>query len=75
MPHELFLTRRHKTKIRNAFANKMSTYVKLIKAQLTEIIQSDEFLGETLGNVIGNLGHYWSLLLLNVSFAPSNGSI
>ena len=56
LPHELFLTTRQKTKKRNAFANKMSTYVKLSKAQLTKIIQSDEFLGKTLGSVIGNLG-------------------
>ena len=41
LPHELFLTiRRQTTKIRNAFANNMSTFIKLIKAQISKIIQS-----------------------------------
>ena len=31
LPHELFLTTRQKTKIRNAFANNMSTDIKLSK--------------------------------------------
>ena len=45
VPHELFLTTRKKTKIINAFANTMSTNIKLSKAQLTKIILSGEFLG------------------------------
>ena len=32
LPHELFLTTRQKTKIRNAFANNVSTDIKLSKA-------------------------------------------
>ena len=36
LPHELFLTTRQKTKIRNAFANNMSTDMKLSKAQLSK---------------------------------------
>ena len=32
LPHEFFQTTRQKTKIRNAFANKMSTDTKLSKA-------------------------------------------
>ena len=51
MPHELFLTTRQTTKIRNAFAN-MSTYIKLSKAQISKIIQS----GASFGSVLGNLG-------------------
>ena len=34
VPHELFLTTRQTTKIRNAFANNMSTYIKLSKTQI-----------------------------------------
>ena len=40
LPHELFLTTRQRTKIRNPFANIMLTDIKLSKAQLTKIIQS-----------------------------------
>ena len=46
MPHELFLTARQKTKVRNTFANNMSTDKKLSKSQLAKIIQSGEFLGK-----------------------------
>ena len=52
--HELFLTTRQRTKIRNAFANNMSINIKLGKAQLSKIIKSGEFLGKTLGNKMGN---------------------
>ena len=51
MPHELFLTKRQKIKIRNAFSNNMLTDIKLSKAQLSKIIQ----LGGFLGNMMGNL--------------------
>ena len=34
LPHELLLTTRQKTKLRNAFNNNMSTDIKLSKAQL-----------------------------------------
>ena len=36
LPHELFLTTRQRKKIRNAFANNMSTDTKLSKAQLSK---------------------------------------
>ena len=42
LSHELFLTTRQKTKIRNAFANTKSTDIKLSKAQISQIIQSGE---------------------------------
>ena len=42
--HELLLTTRQKTKLRNAFNNNMSTDLKLSKAQISKIIQSREFL-------------------------------
>ena len=44
LPHELLLTTRQKTKLRNAFNNNMSTDLKLSKAQISKIIQSGEFL-------------------------------
>ena len=40
MPHELFLTKRQATEIRNDFANNMSTDIKRSKAQISKIIQS-----------------------------------
>ena len=41
LPHELLLTTRKITKIRNAFANNMSTDTKLCKAHLSKIFQSN----------------------------------
>ena len=38
LPHELLLTIRQKTKLRNAFNNNMSTDLKLSKAQNSKII-------------------------------------
>ena len=49
LPHELLLTTRQKTKIRNAFNNNKSTSIKLSKAQINKIIQSSRFLGKLLG--------------------------
>ena len=43
LPHELLLTKRQKTKLRNAFNNNMSTDLKLSKAQISKIIQSGGF--------------------------------
>ena len=45
MPHELLLTTRQKTKLRKSLNNKMSTDIKLSKAQISKIIQSGGFLG------------------------------
>ena len=45
LPHELSLTTRQKTKLRNAFDNNMSTHMKLSKAQISKTIQSGGFLG------------------------------
>ena len=38
LPHELLLTARQKTKLRNALNNNMLTDIKLSKAQITKII-------------------------------------
>ena len=52
LPHELLLTTRQKTKIKNAFNNNMSTNIKLSKAQINKIIQSGGFLGKLLGPLL-----------------------
>ena len=51
LPHELLLTTRQKTKLRNAFNNNMSTDLKLSKAQINKIIQSGGFLGSLLSKL------------------------
>ena len=51
LPHELLLTTRQKTKLRNAFNNNMSTDLKLSKAQISKIIQSGGFLGSLLSKL------------------------
>ena len=51
MPHELFLTTREKTRIRNFFANNMLINKKCRKAHLSKIIQSGEFLRVLLGKL------------------------
>ena len=43
LPHELLLTTRQKTQLRNVFNNNMSTDLKLSKAQISKIIQSGGF--------------------------------
>ena len=53
-PHEPLLTRRQKTKSRNAF-NNMSTDLKLSKAQILKIIQSGKFSGSLLSKLAGPL--------------------
>ena len=55
LPHELLLTTRRKTKLRNAFNNNMSTDFKLYKAQISRIIQSGGFLGSLLSKLAGPL--------------------
>ena len=55
LPHELLLTTRQKSKVRNAFNNNMSTDLKLSKAQISKIIQSKGFLGSLLNKLAGLL--------------------
>ena len=55
LPHELLLTTRQKTKLKNAFNNNMSTDLKLSKAQISKIIQSGGFLGSLLSKLAGSL--------------------
>ena len=51
LPHELLLTERQKRKLRNAFNNNTSADIKLSKAQITKIIQSEGFLGSLLSKL------------------------
>ena len=55
LPHELSLTTRQKTKLRNAFNNNMSTDLRLSKAQIFNIIQSGGFLASLLSKISGLL--------------------
>ena len=55
LPHELLLTTRQKTKLRNAFNNNMSTDIRLSKAQISKIIQSGGFLGSLLSKLTSPL--------------------
>ena len=55
LPHELLLTTRQKTKLRNAFDNNTSNDIKLSKAQIFKIIQSGAFLGSLLSKLAGSL--------------------
>ena len=48
-PHELLLTTRQNTKLRNAISNNSTTDIKLSKAQIKKIIQSGGFLGKLAG--------------------------
>ena len=61
LPHELLLTTRQKTKLRNAFNNNMSTDIKLSKAQISKIIQSGGFLGLLLSKLAGFINKKWFL--------------
>ena len=55
LPHELLLTTRQRTKLRNAFNNNMSTDLKLSKAPISKIVQSGLFLGFLLNKLAGPL--------------------
>ena len=55
LPHELLLTTRQRTMLRNAFNNNMSCDIKLSKAQISKIIQSGGFLGSLLSKLSGPL--------------------
>ena len=55
LPHELLLTTRRRTKLRNAFNNNISTDVTLSKAHISKIIQSGEFVRSLLSKLAGPL--------------------
>ena len=55
LPHELLLTTRQNTKLRNAINNNLATNIKLNKAQIKKLIQSGGFLGTLLSKLAGPL--------------------
>ena len=55
LPHELFLTTRQSTKLRNAINNNLATDIKLSKAQLKKLVKSGGFLGKLLSKIAGPL--------------------
>ena len=55
LPHELLLTTRQNTKLRNAFNNNLATDIKLNKAQIKKLIKSGGFLGKLLSKLAGPL--------------------
>ena len=54
-PHELLLTTRQNTKLRNAINNNLATDIKLSKAQIKKLIQSGGFWGKLLSKLAGPL--------------------
>ena len=54
-PQELLLTKRQVENIGKAFANHLSTDIKLSKTQLSKMIQSGGFLGNLLSKLAGPL--------------------
>ena len=52
LPHELLLTTRQTTKLRNVTENNMPTDIKLSQTQISKIIQSGGFLGKLLGPLL-----------------------
>ena len=54
-PHELLLTTRQNTKLRNAVNNNSATDIKLSKVQIKKLIQSRGFLGNLLSKLAGPL--------------------
>ena len=55
LPHELLLTTRQSTKLRNAINNNSATDIKLSQAQIKKLIQSGGFLGKLLSKLAGPL--------------------
>ena len=55
LPHELLLTTRQNTKLRNAINNNLATDIKLSKAQIKKLIQSRGFLDKLLSKLAGPL--------------------
>ena len=51
-PHKLLLTNRQVANLCKAFANYLSTDIKLSKTQLSKMIQSGGFLGRLLGPLL-----------------------
>ena len=55
LPHELFLTLKQPTKLRNNIEDNMSVNIKLSKAQIKKVIMSGGALGSILAGLAGLL--------------------
>ena len=83
LPHELLLTTRQNTKLRNAINNNLATDIKLSKAQIKKLIQSGGFLGKLLSKLAGPLmkvalplaKNVLALLGLTAAMSAIDGSI
>ena len=81
--HELLLTTRQNTKLRNAINNNLATDIKLSKAQIKKLIQSGGFLGKLLSKLADPLMKVALPLAKNVlaplgltaAMSPIDGSI
>ena len=51
-PHKLLLTNRQVANLRKAFANNSTTDIKLLKTQISKMIQLGGFLGRLLGPLL-----------------------
>ena len=56
MPHELFLTTKQKTKMKNDLSKNMSADIKVSKAQLSKPLNQVDFFCKSLGNMIDKSG-------------------
>ena len=82
-PHELLLTTRQNTKLRNALNNNSATDIKLSKTQIKKIIQSGGFFGKLLSKLAGPLmkvalplaKNVLALLVLTGAMSTIDGSI
>ena len=83
LPHELLLTTRQNSKLRNAININLATDIKLSKAQIKKLIQSGGFLGKLLSKLAGPLmkvamplaKNVLAPLGLTVAMSAINGSI
>ena len=66
LPHELLLTTRQTTKLRNPIENNVSTDMKFSKTQIFKIIQSGGFLGALLSKLRDPLVKAAVLLTKNI---------
>ena len=76
LPHELLLTTRQNTKLRNAINNNLATDIKLSKAQIKKLMQSGGFLGKLLSKLALPLAkNVLAPLSLTAAMSAIDGSI
>ena len=79
VPHELLLTTRQNTKLRNALNNNSATDIKLSKPQIKKLIQSGGFLGKLVSKLAGPLmtvaKNAYAPLGLTAAMSATDGSI